>query len=166
MAPIVETIEIARSPNEVFTYMTDASRQPEWQESLVTSDVEGGGTPTVGSRVLQTRRVGGRERTMTMEVTELDPPKSFAFRGIDGPVRATGRGTIEPLDDGARSRVTIQLDFEGHGVGKLLVPLMVRREASKELPRNQRRLKEHLESRGTQAGAGPAGGVSGQDEPG
>ena len=24
-----------------------------------------------------------------------------------------------PFDDGARSRVTIELDFEGHGIGKL-----------------------------------------------
>jgi uncharacterized protein YndB with AHSA1/START domain len=150
MAPIVETIEIARPPDEVFAYMTNPSRQPEWQESLVSSRVEGGGTPTVGSRVMQTRRVGGRERTMTMEVTELDPPTSFAFRGIDGPVRATGRGSIQPLEDGRRSRVTIQLDFEGHGIGKLLVPLMVRREATKELPRNQQMLKEHLEGSGTQ----------------
>ena len=165
MAPIVETIEISRPPDEVFTYATDTSRQHEWQESLVSSSVEGGGTAIVGSRVMQTRRVGGRERTMTMEVTELNPPRSFAFRGIDGPVMAAGKGTIEPLDDGARSRVTIQLDFEGHGIGKLLVPLIVRREASKELPRNQQRLKEHLESSGTQAGAKPAGGVSGQDEP-
>ena len=83
---------------------------------------------------------------MTAELTELNPPTSWAVRGIDGPVRGNVRGTIEPLDDGMRSRVTIELDFEGHGIGKLLVPLVVRRQARKELPKNQQNLKERLES--------------------
>jgi hypothetical protein len=40
--------------------------------------------------------------------------------------------------------VTIKLDFEGHGFGKLLPPL-VRRAARNELPRSQQHLKERLE---------------------
>jgi hypothetical protein len=103
---------------------------------------------TVGSRAVVTRRVGRREQPMTAELAELNPPRSWAVRGIDGPVRGNVKGTIEPLDDGARSRVTIELDFEGHGIGRLLVPLVVRRQAQKEVPRNQRRLKQLLESGG------------------
>ena len=94
----------------------------------------------------QTRRIGRGERTMTSELTEYDPPRRFAFRGIDGPVRAVGNSTVEPLEDGTRSRVTIDLDFEGHGIGKLLVPLVVRRQARNEVPRSCRKLKERLES--------------------
>jgi hypothetical protein len=79
-------------------------------------------------------------------MTELNPPRSWAVRGIDGPIRGIVNGTVEPVDDGARSRVTIELDFEGHGLGKLLVPLVVRRQAQKEMPRNLRNLKNRLES--------------------
>jgi hypothetical protein len=50
-----------------------------------------------------------------------------------------------PLDDGERSRVTIALEFEGRGIGKLLVPLLIRRQARKQLPRNEQVLKEILE---------------------
>jgi uncharacterized protein YndB with AHSA1/START domain len=146
MAAIVETVEISRRPEDVFAYMTDPARQTEWQESLVSSRIDGGGSPSVGTKVVQTRRIGPGERTMTMEVTEHNPPRRFAFRGIDGPVRAIGKGSIEPLDDGARSRVTVELDFEGHGIGKVLVPLVVRRQARKELPKNQQNLKERLET--------------------
>jgi hypothetical protein len=38
------------------------------------------------------------------------------------------------------------LDFEGRGLGKLLVPLVVRRQARGEMPKNSRKLKELLES--------------------
>jgi len=93
-----------------------------------------------------TRRVGPRERAMTMELTELNRPSSWAVRGIDGPVRGIVKGTIEPLGDGDRSRVTIALDFEGHGIGRLLVPLIVRRQARTEMPGNLQRLKARLES--------------------
>jgi uncharacterized protein YndB with AHSA1/START domain len=146
MAAIVESIEISRRPEDVYAYVTDPSRFTEWQESVVSAHLEGGGPPALGSRVTQTRRIGRAERTMTMEVTEHSPPRLWAFRGIDGPVRAVGKGTIEPLEDGARSRLTIELDFEGNGIGKLLVPLLVRRQARRELPRNQQKLKERLES--------------------
>lgn len=41
--------------------------------------------------------------------------------------------------------MTIELDFEGHGIGKLLVPLAVRKSARLEMPRNLQTLKENLE---------------------
>lgn len=145
MALIVSSIDIARPPGEVFAYVSDPSRLAEWQESVVNAHTEGGGPPAVGSKAITTRRIGRRERTMTMEMTNIDPPTSWGVRGIDGPVRGIVNGTVEPLNDGGRSRVTIELDFEGHGLGKLLVPLVVRRQAQKEMPRNLRNLKGRLE---------------------
>src|SRR6266496_6448400 len=144
MAAIVNSVEISRRPEDVFSYLTDPSHVPDWQESAVSAR---GDTPlTVGSQVVVTRRVGRTERTMTNEVTELNPPKSWRLRGIDGPVRGNVKGTIEPVGNGERSRVTLALDFEGHGIGKLLLPLVVRRQAQAEMPRNMQKLKERLES--------------------
>jgi hypothetical protein len=87
---------------------------------------------------------------MTMEIAELNPPKSFRARGVDGPVRGIVHGSVEPVGDGTRSRATIELDFEGHGIGILLVPLVVRRQAKEEMPKNMRMLKDALEGRKTQ----------------
>jgi len=50
-------------------------------------------------------------------------------------------------DEGRKSRITIELDFEGRGIGTLLVPLGVRKQASKEMPANLQTLKERLEDR-------------------
>ncbi len=60
-------------------------------------------------------------------------------------MRAVGTVTVEPLDNGSRSRVMIEFDLEGHGIGKLLAPL-ARRQARKQIPNNQLQLKERLES--------------------
>lgn len=148
MAPIVASTEIARSPEDVFRYVTDPSHVPEWQESAVRTERKEETPIAEGSRVVVTRNVGriGGERAMTMEVVELKPPRSWALRGIDGPVRGNVKGTVDPLDDGARSRVTIEIDFEGHGIGKVLVPLVVRRQAEREMPKNLQNLKAKLET--------------------
>jgi uncharacterized protein YndB with AHSA1/START domain len=145
MPPIVSSIEIDRPPDEVFSYVTDPSRFAEWQHDVVRVRIEGARPPGVGSRFTTTRRIGGAERTMTQEITELSPPRSWAVHGVDGPIRPRANVTVEPLGDGAGSRVTFALDFEGHGIGKPLVPA-VRRQALKVAPTSYRNLKERLES--------------------
>jgi uncharacterized protein YndB with AHSA1/START domain len=145
MAPIVRSVELSRSAEDVFAYVTDISRATEWQENLVREELEGQGPLGVGSRMRMTRRLGRGERTMTSEMTEFDPPRSFGFRGIDGPVRAIGKGTVAPVGEGG-SRFTMELHFEGHGIGKVLVPLVVRRQAPSDLDQSLKRLKARLES--------------------
>ena len=145
MPAIVSSIEIARPPDDVFTYVTDPSRFVEWQEDVVSVRVETHGPPRVGSRFTTTRRIGRSERTMTQEITEISPPRSWAVHGVDGPIRPHVSITVEPLNNGARSRVTIALDFEGHGIGKPLLPL-VRRQAQQGAPMSYQNLKERLES--------------------
>jgi uncharacterized membrane protein len=145
MPPIVATAEVDRPATDVFAYATDPTRFPEWQAGVVSGRLDGGGDG-VGARCITVRRIGGAERPDTSELVRLEPPRAWAVRGLDGPIRAAVDVTVEPL--GAdRSRVAIAVDFTGHGIGKLLVPLMVRREARKEMPANLARLKERLENR-------------------
>lgn len=146
MAAIVHSVEIDRGPDEVFAYVTDPSRFTEWQAAVVSAHAEGSGPLQEGSRLVMTRRMGRRDQTMTSEYTEYDSPRSYSFRVLDGPVRAIGKGRFEPLDDGDRTRFTMELDFEGHGIGKLLVPLVVRRQAAKELAASHEDLKRMLEN--------------------
>ena len=145
MAPITESVEIGRRPEDVFAYLDDLERHGEWQESIVSARKQTEGPTKVGTRVAETRKIGGREQTMTYEITEHDPPRSFAFRILEGPVRVAGKGTVEAVGDGERSRVTINLEFTGHGIaGKLLAPLAAK-QARKQVPQDHQRLKERLE---------------------
>ena len=143
MAPIIESVEIARRPEDVFAYIDDLSRHGEWQEAIVKVDVETEGPTRVGTRATDTRRVPGGPRPVTYEIIEHDPPRKASFRGVNGPVRPVGTITVEPVGNG--SRVTIRLELVGHGIGKLMAPLAMR-QARKQVPKDQARLKERLES--------------------
>ena len=146
MAPISESIEIDRKPEEVFAYLDDVERHGEWQEQIVDVEPQGDQPMGVGKRVRETRRVPGGDRSMTYEITEYDPPRQSSFRVLDGPVRGFGTIVVEPVDDGSRSRVTFTIEFEGHGLGgKVLVPL-AKSQARKQIPKDQARMKDLLES--------------------
>ncbi|WP_149182173.1 SRPBCC family protein [Streptomyces sp. TRM49041] len=151
MSSIKESVVIDRRPEEVYAYVSDPTHLPEWQESAVEAHQVGDTPLGVGSRVEVTRQVGKRVIPMTMEVTEFDPPRSWRMHGVEGPVRPDLRGTVESIDDGTRSRLTLDLNIEGHGKGKLLVPMVIRPFARKEMPSNERRLKSLLEGGDTTA---------------
>jgi len=145
MAPIIAVIEIERPGGEVFEYVTDPSRFPEWQEGVVSGERQSDGIPKVGDHCRMTRRIGGRDRASTSELVTYEPPHRWSVRGIDGPVRAIVDVTVEPRSEGS-AHLSIAVDFVGHGIGKVLVPLVVRREAAVELPANITTLKRKLES--------------------
>ena len=143
MAPITESIEVERSQEEVFKYVDDLSRHGEWQTQIESVQVLTEGPTRVGTRAREKRRVPGGPRELEYEITEHDPPRRAAFRGLTGPVRPVGSITVEPVGGG--SRYTVELDFEGRGLGKLLLPL-VRRDARKQLPKDVARFKEKMEA--------------------
>ncbi|WP_432137995.1 MULTISPECIES: SRPBCC family protein [unclassified Streptomyces] len=145
MSPFHDEFDVDRRPEDVWAYVADPSRLPEWQRSAVSAERLDTEPLGIGSRVRVVRYVGRREVPMTMEFTQYDPPRAWAMRGIDGPVRGRFHGEITPIDDGTRSHVTLDLDFEPHGIGRVLVPLVVRAQVRKEMPQNERLLKERLE---------------------
>jgi hypothetical protein len=145
MPPIVTSGEIERAAMEVFAYATDPGRFSEWQQGVVEGHMESQRL-TVGAKCVTTRRIGGANRHSTSELVQYDPPKTWGVRGIDGPIRAAVDVNVEPLTE-SRSRLTISVDFTGHGIGKILVPLIVRREARKEMPDNMAALKQRMEAK-------------------
>lgn len=144
MAPIVDSIEINRRPEDVFSYYEDLVKHGEWQEQIVSVHLDTDGPTRVGSRATDKRRLPGGTREVSYEITEHDAPHKSSFRGVNGPIRPRGTVTVEPLDGGARSKLTLDFELEGKGLGVLLAPL-ARANARKEIPKSHQRLKELLE---------------------
>jgi uncharacterized membrane protein len=146
VAPIVSSVEIDRPAADVFAYLDDLARHGEWQDAIVSTRVLTDGPVGVGTRAVDTRRVGGsRTQDSTYEIVEHDPPRGSAFRGIDGPVRPVGSMRVEALDEG-RSRVTVEVDLKGHGLAGAVLAPIARSQARKQIPKDQQKLKELLEA--------------------
>jgi uncharacterized protein YndB with AHSA1/START domain len=149
MEPIVESIEVSRSAEDVFACIGDPARGKEWQGEIVSTKIELDGRMRPGARWVDTRRSRAGRYRVSYEVTEFDPPRRTEFKTLGGPLSLVGSVEVEPLNEGSDSLVTIRLQYEdGRGIGKLLTPL-VRRQSQRQVPKDLARLKELLESGGT-----------------
>ena len=96
MPPIVTSAEIGRPAAEVFACATDPSRFSEWQRGVIDGHMErpagAGDGPAVGARCVTTRRIGGASRPAISELVDIDPPRLWGVRGIDGPIRGPAAG--------------------------------------------------------------------------
>jgi len=143
MATSNASIEIARRPEDVYTFAVDPLNHPKWDPSAVSAQRENPALQ-VGTKTRVVHKMGPFKAPFIEEVVELDAPRAFTTRGTSGPLVGVARCTIEPLNNGQRSRVTIALDIEARGVGNLLFPL-ARRHARKVLPKNLAVLKTVLD---------------------
>lgn len=137
--------DIARSPREVFGFLSDAARLPEWQPDVRQAAFDEPTSVGVGSRGHEVRHVPGGDRTFAWVVTEYEPGHRYGVRGLTGPVRAHVTVELAPTGDGAGTHVEYGIGFEGHGIGKLIAPL-ARKGARKDLPETLERLRERLET--------------------
>src|SRR6516165_10477199 len=141
---IKHSVEINRPAAEVFAYLDQLDRHREWQSTIVSTTVETDGPTRVGTRVAEQRKVPGGARDFPYEITVHEPPHKASFRGTSGPVRPVGTVTVDPLGESS-SRMTLEFDLEGHGIGKLLA-IFGRRQAAKEIPEGHEKFKQLLES--------------------
>jgi hypothetical protein len=144
MTPTTVTVDVDRPADEVFAYAIYPTHFHEWQNGVIAGRMDRPGLPEVGDHCVTTRRIGGAERPSTSAVVRINAPQVWSVRGIDGPIRASVDLDVEPITE-TRSRLTVSVDFQGHGIGKVLVPLLVRRQAAEEMPTNVRALKARLE---------------------
>lgn len=141
---ITAGLDITRSPHQVFGYITDATRLPEWQPDVREAAFDQTTAVGVGSHGQEVRHVMGADRQITWEVTDYDPDHRYGVRGVDGPVRAHVTIDLTTNTDGTGTHLEYGIEFEGHGIGKLIAPL-AQKGARKDLPATLERLKRRLE---------------------
>jgi Polyketide cyclase / dehydrase and lipid transport len=144
MAPVAGSVTIDRRPAEVFEYVADIRRRGEWQKAIVKIEIKTPELTGAGVEVLETRRVGGGQRTFRWRVSEYDPPTDRGLMGIGNPVSAIAHIHLTPLEGGARTEASFEIDFEARGVAKPLA-FIARLGARREVPRDLARLKRRLE---------------------
>jgi carbon monoxide dehydrogenase subunit G len=130
------TIEIERTPEEVFDYLVDVSNLPRWQSGVRAAHRE-------GSQIHESRHMLGRELHTTLEIEAEERPRLFTLRALDSPVPFRVSHELEPSGAGTQLRVSGEGDaglLPGFAAG-----IMARR-AEKQFRKDFERLKRLLES--------------------
>src|SRR2546423_15671244 len=124
MAKIEFSIAVRRPVEEVFAYLTDPANLPEWQSSAIEGRMEAAGPMAKGARFVEARKFMGRRFESTLEVTEYDPPRRFAFRVVSGPVPFRADHPLEPSDGG--TQLSVVGEGESGGFFKAAEPPVIR----------------------------------------
>ena len=108
-------IKIASSVREVWAYVCDVGRWPEWAPTVLEGRVRGGGPLQPGSRVEQRAKlILGMSRSRSQEVTAVEAPRHVAFAGPLGISVARWGMELEPVDEShTDAMMWIEVDLAG-----------------------------------------------------
>ncbi len=140
-------ISVARARPEVFAYLQDAMRLPEYMTEFATVEQVSDGAPRPGTKYRYTMAQGQAEGSF--EWTKFVPSSHLAW---SGPAVKAGLGTMQPagwwdLSDGPGGSTVVKLVMapQPGGLFKLLAPFMAAgiRKSNEQSLAN---LKDRLES--------------------
>ena len=108
-------ITIAGSVSEVWAYVCDVGRWPEWAPTVLEGRVRGGTPLQPGSRVEQRAKLPlGLSRSRSQQVTVVDAPRHVAFAGPMGTSAARWGMELGPADGGQTDAMMwIEVDLAG-----------------------------------------------------
>jgi uncharacterized protein YndB with AHSA1/START domain len=122
---IEQLVTVAAPPAEVFAFLHDPGRRPEWDAMVDLARLEGDAAATGARLHLRGRRTAP---SWVGEYAELDPPRRSVLRLVDGigmPFREF-RQTIAVTPRKGGCDVTLRLDYSPRGPARVLEPFTFR----------------------------------------
>lgn len=117
---------VAASPGRVWEVLTDLEGSPDVIEAIDSVDIHTDPPFGVGTRWTETRTIFKRQATETMEVTAIDPGRSYVVEAVGTGATYRSEFRVEQAGDGAVVIMTFgaePLGFTGklleHTVGRL-----------------------------------------------
>lgn len=148
-AVIENTVEIARSPVDVFDYLADQENEIDWNPDCLSVERLSDGPLGVGTRFRAKWQQGPPVET---ECTRFDRPRAWQYRN-GGRVSVVLTVTLEPTPSGG-TRMVSHGEWAPHGWFTLVFPVFIR-----IMRRGERRVVDHarraLEERRDLASPGP-----------
>lgn len=123
MASTERSVEIPRPPAEVFPWLFEEDKVPQWTTGLEHYERLDSGPLGQGARFRQKLEVSGQRFTVELEVFEYFPhdsaASSFEIRGVDVITRYALAGY------GARTQLTQSVEASGGGIkGRIFIPMI------------------------------------------
>jgi carbon monoxide dehydrogenase subunit G len=139
-----QTFTVARPPEAVFDYLTDAAHLAEWQTSKVSVEQLTPGPPALGTRIREkTKPPGAPAFEQVVEFTEFDRPRRVHTHIVEGPQPIDGTWTFTA--EGAGTRVHFVADGELRGFLRFLGPV-ARRMLDRQFAGYHEKLRRNLEA--------------------
>ena len=118
-------VTVAKLPEEVFDYLAQAERLPEYVDEFAHVEQESPEAPARGTRYRYEMKRGGVKGTF--DWTEFDRPSRLAWAGPpvkQGPGSMETSGVWELSPEGAGTHVKLVMTPMPGGLFKLMAPLM------------------------------------------
>jgi uncharacterized membrane protein len=94
--------------------------------------------------------IGGERKEWDAEIVEQEPDRVVAWRSTGG-LGNRGRVEFEPMDSGARTRVSVEMDYETEGMKESLGAFVG--TDSRQVEKDLERFRELVEARQAPTGA-------------
>ena len=134
MASFSYSVEIPLPPAEVFPWLLEEDKVPQWTGNLESYSQQG--TLGQGAHVRQVLEISGRRIDVELEITEYDPPGGAETRFSTNGIEVINAYSLEPAGDG--TRLTQSVDAKPSGLtARMLVPVIQ--------PRLEEKLTQDLE---------------------
>jgi uncharacterized membrane protein len=129
--------------DQVFDYVSTPENDPTWVPASLRHEMLSPAPMRVGSITEEDMWFLGRRMRYAWEITQYEPPSTFALRSISGSIPATIRVLLES-PDGARTKIILVGEVQLPGVYKPM-ELVMRGVAGRQFGRQLRTLKTLLE---------------------
>ena len=143
MIKIETSVVINRPIEEVFAFVTDVEKMPQWSAELVEAKKTSEGPVGVGTTFSAVAKVLGKRMENDHEVSEYEPNSKFAFKPTSGPVQLEIEYTFESVAGG--TKFTVVAEAETGGFFKLAAPILAR-TMQRQYKTNFANLKDLLEA--------------------
>lgn len=140
MATLIENVvEIARTPQDVFDYLSDMENETRWNPDCVSMERLTAGPVGVGTRFRAKWKQGP---VVFTEMTAYDRPTSWRYVN-GGSIGCVLTITLEPTSSGG-TRLTSRGLWSANGLARLFFPVFIRtmRKAEVQVLANARRALE------------------------
>jgi uncharacterized protein YndB with AHSA1/START domain len=128
MIRIEREVRVDRPREEVFAYLTDPERIPEWQTSAISVAREDDEDVAVGTRWRETRVFMGKHVEQTVETTRFEPHEEFALEVVEGPIPLRVYHRLR--DEGGATHIEVRGEAEPGGMfrfgARFIVPVVER----------------------------------------
>jgi carbon monoxide dehydrogenase subunit G len=115
-------IDVAKAPEEVFAWLYDGDKVPQWTSGLEGYEVLGGPV-AAGTKIRQTLEVSGTRRTFEEEIISYEPPAAAASRFKLEGIAVESSFRVTPNGAGSQISRTVTAKAEGLSA-RFLLPIV------------------------------------------